>query len=94
MNLIKSLAGGRLFSTFFASAVILTSATSDFLQAQTTNPIPTLHIKADQILTKVSPMLYGLMTEEINFSYEGGIYGELIRNRTFKADARIPCSGR
>jgi len=25
------------------------------------------------------------MTEEINFSYEGGLYGELIRNRTFKA---------
>src|SRR5205823_13928329 len=35
-------------------------------------------------------MLYGLMTEEINFSYEGGIYGELICNRTFKANARIP----
>ena len=31
-------------------------------------------------------MLYGLMTEEINFSYEGGLYGELIRNRTFKAN--------
>ncbi len=30
------------------------------------------------------------MTEEINFSYEGGIYGELIRNRTFKANARKP----
>ena len=27
------------------------------------------------------------MTEEINFSYEGGLYGELIRNRSFKADA-------
>jgi alpha-L-arabinofuranosidase len=26
------------------------------------------------------------MTEEINFSYEGGLYGELIRNRSFKAD--------
>ena len=35
-------------------------------------------------------MLYGLMTEEINFSYEGGIYGELIRNRTFKANAQNP----
>ena len=33
------------------------------------------------------PTFYGLMTEEINYSYEGGLYGELIRNRTFKADA-------
>ena len=32
------------------------------------------------------------MTEEINFSYEGGIYGELIRNRTFKASAQSPVS--
>ena len=54
--------------------------------AQTTNPIPTLQIKADQVTAKVSPMLYGLMTEEINYSYEGGLYGELIRNRTFKAN--------
>jgi len=27
------------------------------------------------------------MTEEINFSYEGGLYGELIRNRSFKGEA-------
>ncbi len=51
-----------------------------------TNPIPTLQIKADQVTARVSPMLYGLMTEEINYSYEGGLYGELIRNRTFQAN--------
>lgn len=38
----------------------------------------------------VSPMLFGLMTEEINFSYEGGLYGELLRNRTFKNDPAKP----
>jgi len=32
----------------------------------------------------VSPQLYGLMTEEINHSYDGGLYAELIRNRIFK----------
>jgi hypothetical protein len=30
------------------------------------------------------------MTEEINFAYEGGLYAELIRNRSFKADAVVP----
>src|SRR6266702_4574130 len=60
------------------------------LPAQTNSEVPTLQIKADQVTGAVSPMLYGLMTEEINFSYEGGIYGELIRNRTFKANARNP----
>ncbi|HWJ89901.1 MAG TPA: hypothetical protein VNR87_02250, partial [Flavisolibacter sp.] len=39
---------------------------------------------------RVSPMLYGLMTEEINHSYDGGLYAELIRNRIFKDDPRTP----
>jgi alpha-N-arabinofuranosidase len=51
---------------------------------------PVLQIDAGKVTGTVSPMLYGLMTEEINFSYEGGIYGELIRNRTFKANAQNP----
>ncbi|MBP1638916.1 MAG: alpha-L-arabinofuranosidase domain protein [Bacteroidetes bacterium] len=38
----------------------------------------------------VSPMLYGLMTEEINHSYDGGLYAELIRNRIFKDDKVKP----
>jgi len=53
-------------------------------------PAPVLIIDAGKVTGKVSPMLHGLMTEEINFSYEGGIYGELIRNRSFKADAIVP----
>jgi len=38
----------------------------------------------------VSPMLYGLMTEEINHSYDGGLYAELIRNRVFKDNPTKP----
>ncbi|MGM9486604.1 alpha-L-arabinofuranosidase C-terminal domain-containing protein [Ideonella sp. YS5] len=47
---------------------------------------PRISIAADQVKARISPMLYGLMTEEINFAYEGGLYGELIRNRSFKAE--------
>jgi len=46
----------------------------------------TLHLEEPG--AAVSPGLYGLMTEEINFSYEGGLYGELIRNRSFKDSAK------
>jgi len=49
-----------------------------------------LQIKADQVAAHVSPMFYGLMTEEINFSYDGGLYAELVRNRSFKEDAKEP----
>jgi alpha-N-arabinofuranosidase len=52
--------------------------------------IPVLQIDAGKVTGTVSPTLYGLMTEEINFSYEGGLYAELIRNRTFKANAQNP----
>ena len=42
---------------------------------------PSLAIQVDHPTAKVSPMLYGLMTEEINFSYDGGIYAEMVRDR-------------
>ena len=62
--------------------VLLLSAT--FALAQT--PPARLTIQADQQVAPVSPTLYGLMTEEINFSYDGGLYAEMVRNRTFRAD--------
>jgi alpha-N-arabinofuranosidase len=43
---------------------------------------PSFTIQADHPIATVSPSLYGLMTEEINYSYDGGIYGELVRDRT------------
>lgn len=42
-----------------------------------------LTIQYNQPLHAVSPTLYGLMTEEINHSYDGGLYAELIRDRVF-----------
>jgi alpha-N-arabinofuranosidase len=49
-----------------------------------------LTLRLDTPGTVVSPNLYGLMTEEINYSYDGGLYAELIRNRTFKDDPPNP----
>src|SRR5262245_10753562 len=51
---------------------------------------PTFTIDATQPVGKVSPRLYGLMTEEINHSYDGGLYAELIRNRAFLDNANTP----
>ncbi len=50
----------------------------------------TLTVRVDQPGAKIDPMFYGLMTEEINFSYDGGLYAELIRNRTFRDDPQNP----
>lgn len=42
-----------------------------------------LTIHANRPGARISPLLYGLMTEEINYSYDGGLYAELIQNRIF-----------
>lgn len=52
-------------------------------------PVP-FSVQAGQSAGKVSPMLYGLMTEEINHSYDGGLYAELIQNRAFLDSTNRP----
>jgi alpha-N-arabinofuranosidase len=51
---------------------------------------PTITIDAASPVGKVSPLLYGLMTEEINHSYDGGLYAELVQNRAFLDDKTSP----
>jgi len=85
MNLIK------LFTCHMASAlpavsIFIVSTTVAFAQTD----LPVVQIQADKVTAKMPPTFYGLMTEEINYSYEGGLYGQLIRNCTFKEDAIQP----
>jgi alpha-L-arabinofuranosidase len=51
---------------------------------------PTITIDTTTPAGKVSPLFYGLMTEEINHAYDGGLYAELIQNRAFLDDAQSP----
>ncbi len=51
---------------------------------------PTLTINAGEVKGHSSPLLYGIMTEEINYSYDGGLYAELVRNRAFLDNAQNP----
>lgn len=50
----------------------------------------TLNIEAGTPVAKVNPHLYGLMTEEINHSYDGGLYAELVQNRAFMDNKSQP----
>jgi alpha-N-arabinofuranosidase len=60
------------------------------LAASIASADPSVSVDTTKIAAHVSPMLYGLMTEEINYSYDGGLYAELIRNRIFKDDTAKP----
>jgi alpha-N-arabinofuranosidase len=68
--------------------MILLPATHPAVAADADNPILTLD--AGKGGKPVSPTFYGLMTEEINHSYDGGLYAELIQNRTFQDDVQSP----
>jgi alpha-N-arabinofuranosidase len=65
------------FSILFASVSCLAAS-------------PYFTVDATHSAGKVSPTFYGLMTEEINHSYDGGLYAELIQNRAFLDDAKSP----
>ncbi len=56
---------------------------SAIVQAQVT-----IDIDTQQRGPKVSPMLYGIFYEDINHAADGGIYAELIRNRSFEDGPR------
>ncbi|MDE6688904.1 MAG: alpha-L-arabinofuranosidase, partial [Prevotella sp.] len=57
----------------------LTFTVSISMQAQHTMDLNTKKLGAP-----VSPTMYGLFFEDINFAADGGLYGELVKNRSFE----------
>lgn len=43
-----------------------------------------LRIELSQPVRPISPLLYGIFYEDINHAADGGLYAELVRNRTFE----------
>ena len=68
-------------STSFLTALSLLVAPAIFAQA-------TITVGADKPGRAVSPLLWGIFFEDINLSADGGIYPELVRNRSFEDAAR------
>ena len=72
----------RMRTQRIALLVLAASTIARFCATQA--PTANLTIQLDKPAQAVSPTLYGLMTEEINYSYDGGLYAEMVRNRTFE----------
>jgi len=66
----------RIFSLLWIKLLILN--TINFSQDSS------IIVKADKILTDINPEMWGIFFEDINFSADGGIYAELIKNRSFE----------
>jgi len=64
-------------------ALLLTSYAS-FSSAQTSKF--NLELDGSPTNIKIQPTMYGIFFEDINFAADGGIYAELIKNRSFEFD--------
>jgi alpha-L-arabinofuranosidase len=84
----------RIVSSFMKTLsltlLVLPALLANLRADDTSTSAPVLEIDFRAPTTPVSPILHGLMTEEINFSYDGGLYAELIRNRVFRNDEKDP----
>jgi hypothetical protein len=69
----------RLFVVAGLLFVLLPAAVDAQIQSTAS-----LTIHGDKPGPKISPTLYGIFFEEINCAGDGGLYGELIRNRSFE----------
>lgn len=86
---MRAMSGVRvgLAASVMAAGIVAAAGVAAQAQAQTPGQgTAVLTIHPDQAASKVSPTLYGLMTEEINHSYEGGLYAEMVQNETMRAD--------
>ena len=44
----------------------------------------TLDVQVNKTIAEVNPDMYGVFFEDINFGADGGLYAELIKNRSFE----------
>jgi len=65
----------------FVIAFITLGSFSAKLNAQSKAPII---VSADKPIAEVQPTMWGIFFEDINFGADGGIYAELIKNRSFE----------
>lgn len=49
----------------------------------------TLDVDASSSVAEIAPTMYGIFFEDINFAADGGLYAELIKNRSFEFDSPL-----
>jgi alpha-L-arabinofuranosidase len=62
-------------------AIILSIVAICATYAQT---IQTLRVETDKTVAEIQPTMWGVFFEDINFGADGGIYAEMVKNRSFE----------
>ncbi|MFO0891791.1 MAG: alpha-L-arabinofuranosidase C-terminal domain-containing protein [Isosphaeraceae bacterium] len=79
----------RSVSPFLLIALAVLTGASQGRAAAPSEDAAKITVHADRKGPDVSPLLYGIFFEDINCSADGGLYAELVRNRSFE-DAETP----
>jgi alpha-N-arabinofuranosidase len=69
----------RSFFTLYLAVLFCSAGSLLFSQ-----PAKEISVSADKIVTEVQPTMWGVFFEDINFAADGGIYAELVKNRSFE----------
>lgn len=67
----------------YKAGMLCLCLTSIFLRGIGQAAIP-VTVEADHALFEIQPTMWGLFFEDINFAADGGIYAELVKNRSFE----------
>ena len=77
----------EMIGSLFLSISFLVAFSQNLRSADNTEKPAVISIDAGHPGHTVSPMLYGIFFEEINRAGDGGLYAEMIQNRSFEDDA-------
>ena len=67
---------------FFAAALLAMASLGAFAQHQFT-------VQANKPGVEIQPTMYGIFFEDINFGADGGLYAEMVENRSFEFPQRL-----
>lgn len=63
----------------FVGALIASAASAQ-------NPVYNFQVDVNKVGAPIQPAMYGVFFEDINFGADGGLYAELVKNRSFEFD--------
>src|SRR5689334_917812 len=78
---MKSTRLHRWASTLGAALVFVSSSVAPFARAADRDRIV---VQVDRPGAAINPHMFGIFFEDINFAADGGIYAELVKNRSFE----------
>jgi alpha-L-arabinofuranosidase len=87
---VTSARGSFGLSRLGACATVLAWLASGTGAATAQTPSATIQVNLAQQKAPVPPTLYGIFMEEISHAFDGGIYAELIQNRSFEEGVLPP----